>query len=95
MPKMNGAELIREIRVLDQSVPIIMLSGYVEALGLTESNTGADLVLTKSANEVTHLVRAVSRLLRLKATKKVTEKIVEGLREGYAEDVTKKENPDN
>jgi hypothetical protein len=29
-----------------------------------------------------------------RATKKVTEKIVEGFREGYAEDVTKKENPD-
>ena len=29
-----------------------------------------------------------------KATKKVTGKIVEGFREGYAEDVTKKENPD-
>ncbi len=70
MPKMNGTELIRAIRALDQAVPIIMLSGYVEALGLTEANTGADLVLTKSANEVTHLVRAVTRLLRLKATRK-------------------------
>jgi hypothetical protein len=30
----------------------------------------------------------------LKATKKVAGKIVEGFREGYAEDVTKKENPD-
>jgi hypothetical protein len=29
-----------------------------------------------------------------KATKKITGKIVEGFREGYAEDVTKKENPD-
>ena len=29
-----------------------------------------------------------------KATKKVTGKIVEGFREGYAEDVTKKENPE-
>jgi hypothetical protein len=29
-----------------------------------------------------------------KATKKVTGKIVEGFREGYAEDVTKKDNPE-
>mgnify|MGYP001026405651 CR=1 FL=1 len=29
-----------------------------------------------------------------KATKKVGGKIVEGFREGYAEDVTKKENPE-
>ena len=34
-------------------------------------------------------------LIRIfKATKKVTGKIVEGFREGYAEDVTKKEKPD-
>ena len=30
----------------------------------------------------------------LRATKKVTEKIVDGFKEGYAEDVTKKENPE-
>jgi hypothetical protein len=29
-----------------------------------------------------------------KATKKVSGKIVEGFREGYAEDVTKKEDPE-
>jgi len=29
-----------------------------------------------------------------KATKKVTGKIVEGFREGYAEDITKKEDPE-
>jgi len=34
-------------------------------------------------------------LIRIfKATKKVTGKIVEGFREGYAEDVSRKENPD-
>jgi CheY-like chemotaxis protein len=70
MARMNGVELIGKIRGLDQAVPIIMLSGFVDALGLTEANTGADLVLAKSANEVTHLIRAVSRLLRLKAAKK-------------------------
>jgi hypothetical protein len=36
----------------------------VDALGLDEKNTGADIVIMKSANEVTHMVRAVKSLLR-------------------------------
>jgi len=39
-------------------------------LGLTESNTGADAVIQKSAHEVSHLLRAVSRLLRRKPARK-------------------------
>ena len=70
LARMDGVELIGGIRALNPAVPVIMLSGYVDALGLTEANTGADLVLAKCANEVTHLIRAVSRLLRLKAAKK-------------------------
>ena len=70
MPKMDGVEFIRKIRTIHPEIPIIMLSGYVEAAGLTESNTGADLVILKSANEVTHLVRSVSRLLRRKPARK-------------------------
>ena len=68
--KMNGLELIRNIREMESRVPIILLSGDVEALGLTESGTGADVVLSKSANEVTHLIRAVSRLLRPRTARK-------------------------
>jgi CheY-like chemotaxis protein len=63
MPRMNGGELIQRIRALDPNARIILLSGFVEPLGLTEQNTGADAVLTKSANEPAHLVRAVKRLL--------------------------------
>jgi CheY-like chemotaxis protein len=70
MPRMSGVELIRKIRGIVPAVPVILLSGYVEALGLTESNTGADLVLAKNATEVTHLIRGVSRLLRQKSVKK-------------------------
>lgn len=70
MPRMDGIELIRRVRSLHPGLPVILLSGYVEAVGLSESNTGADLVLTKSANEVTHLVRAVARLLRRKPARK-------------------------
>jgi CheY-like chemotaxis protein len=70
MGKMNGVELIRKLRGLEPAISIIMLSGFVEALGLTESTTGADLVVAKSAHEVTHLIRAVSRLLRPKVARR-------------------------
>ena len=42
---------------------IILLSGFVEPLGLTEENTGADAVIAKSVNEPAHLVRSVKRLM--------------------------------
>ena len=48
---------------MDPNARIILLSGFVEPLGLTEQNTGADAVITKSANEPAHLVRSVKRLV--------------------------------
>ena len=63
MPRMNGVELIQRIRLLDPNARIILLSGFVEPLGLTEQNTGADAVIAKSANEPAHLVRTVKRLV--------------------------------
>ena len=70
MPRMDGLELIQRVRGLSHDTPIILLSGYADALGMTEANTGADSVIAKSANEVTHLVRAVNRLLRRPAPSK-------------------------
>ena len=64
MPRMNGTELIRRIRLLDPNARIILLSGFVEPLGLTELNTGADAVIAKSANEPAHLMRSVKRLVK-------------------------------
>lgn len=64
MPKVNGVQLIERIRKTKPHIPIILLSGYVDFLGLSEATTGADLVIAKSANEVDHLVRGVARLLR-------------------------------
>jgi CheY-like chemotaxis protein len=63
MPRMNGGELIQRIRALAPNARIILLSGFVEPLGLTEQNTGADAVLIKSANEPTQLMRTVKRLV--------------------------------
>ena len=69
MPGMNGAELIQRVRKLNPHARIILLSGFVEPLGLTEENTGADVVLAKSSNEPAHLTRWVKRLLN-RATRK-------------------------
>ena len=63
MPRMNGTELIEKIRKIDPNARVILLSGFVDPLGLTEQNTGADAVVVKSVREPVHLVRAVKRLL--------------------------------
>jgi CheY-like chemotaxis protein len=70
MPRMDGLELIARLRRLAPDLPIVMVSGFVDALGMNETSTGADAVIQKSANEVSHLLRAVSRLLRRKPARK-------------------------
>ena len=70
MPRMDGLELIALLRKKSPSLPIILISGYAETLGLNEANTGADAVIQKSANEVSHLTRAVARLLKQKPARK-------------------------
>jgi CheY-like chemotaxis protein len=70
MPRMDGLELIQRLRKLVPDLPIVLISGYVDSLGLNEELTGADAVIQKSANEVSNLLRAVSRLLRRKPARK-------------------------
>ena len=70
MPGMDGLELISRLRKQSPEAPIILLSGFVDSLGFSQENTGADCVIQKSANEVQHLVRAVGRLLQPKNAKK-------------------------
>ena len=72
MPGMNGAELIERLRACDTNARFIVLSGFVEPLGLTEANTGADAVIDKSANEGAHLVRWVKRLASTPCRKPMT-----------------------
>ena len=48
MPGMNGAELIQQLRACDAHTRFIVLSGFVEPLGLTEANTGADAVIARA-----------------------------------------------
>ena len=69
MPRMNGIELIRRVRGSQADARIILLSGFVEPLGLSEQTTGADVVIAKSAGEVGQLIRSVKRLLNRPAKK--------------------------
>jgi len=64
MPKMNGVEFIGRLRKLHPVVGVILISGFTDTLGLNEANTGADVIIQKSSNEVSHLIRAVNRLMR-------------------------------
>ena len=70
MPRMKGTELIERIRRRNPSARVILLSGFVEPLGLTEENTGADAVIAKSCNEPAHLLRWVKRLANRAALRK-------------------------
>jgi len=56
MPRMNGAELIQRIRGANPNIRVILLSGFVEPLGLTEASTS----------------RTRTRSRRQKATPKLT-----------------------
>jgi CheY-like chemotaxis protein len=74
MGGMDGITFISQLRKQCPDTPVIMLSGFVEALGLDERSTGADAVLSKSANEATSLVRTVSRLLTRRTQRKPARK---------------------
>jgi CheY-like chemotaxis protein len=63
MPGMDGVALIGALRARDFQNPIILLSGFLNHLGLTEQTTRADLLIQKSANETDQLLRAVKRLI--------------------------------
>ena len=64
LPDLTGQTLIAKARKKHVALKVILLSGYADALGLHENNTGADIVIQKSANEVNTLVRAVRKLLK-------------------------------
>ncbi len=70
MPRMDGLGLIKKLHATSPETPIVLLSGFVDALGLNEQTTGAAAVIQKSSTEVPNLVRAVARLLNRKPRKK-------------------------
>jgi CheY-like chemotaxis protein len=82
MSPIDGLELIAKLRKKDFRNPIILLTGFAESLGLRADNTGADVVIMKSANEVSNLVRHTKRLLNPKKPpgihrdRKTTDRVV-------------------
>ena len=64
MDNLNGLQLIAELRKEGRRTPIILLTGFAEALGLRPETTGADIVIQKSANELSSLLRHAKRLLQ-------------------------------
>ncbi|MEP7361959.1 MAG: response regulator [Acidobacteriota bacterium] len=74
MPTMTGTELIAQMRARGLQQPVVIISGFVDALGLTEANTGADMVIQKSAHEVALMVRSVKNLLKPKTQRKPMSK---------------------
>jgi len=64
MPGKSGGELVQRIRKIHPALPIVLITGFADSLGLNEKNTGADLVIQKSSGEVSQMIRGVSTLLR-------------------------------
>jgi CheY-like chemotaxis protein len=62
MGGIDGLELIRRMRATDSPAGIILLSGFVDCLGLTAQSTGADELINKSNKEIPELLRAIRKL---------------------------------
>jgi CheY-like chemotaxis protein len=69
MPGQNGVELIQAVREIAPETRIVLISGFVDAMGITEESSGADAVIMKSANEVLQLIRTINRLSKRSAAK--------------------------
>ncbi len=65
MPGMSGWELAREIRLMNQKIPIAVITGWGEAVGSHEKKAaGVDWVLAKpfTADRIAELVRDINRI---------------------------------
>ncbi len=64
MDPVNGVEMIACLRAEQRQTPVILLTGFADALGLRPEATGANVVIQKSANELSSLLRHTKRLLQ-------------------------------
>ena len=78
MGGMDGIRFITHLRERSPGTPVILLSGFVEPLGLDENTTGADAVLSKCSNEAASLVRTVHRLLDRRPARKPAKRETRG-----------------
>ena len=74
MPILGGVEVIQRIRNVRPDTPVILISSVAEVLGLDERTTGADAVISKTANEAQQMLRTVARLLRTRSARKNVSK---------------------
>lgn len=72
-----GADL-KCLREVAPAVSIILLLDSLEALGRSEADTGADVIVPKDGNEVGRLIRAVNRLVRLRRSRKPADRHTPG-----------------
>jgi CheY-like chemotaxis protein len=64
MVPVDGLELIDRLHKNEISPPVILLTGFANNMGLCPENTGANVVLQKSADELASLLRHIKRLLQ-------------------------------
>lgn len=64
MSPVDGLELIDRLRKKNVLTPVILLTGFANNVGLSPENTGANIVLQKSADELATLLRHIKRLLQ-------------------------------
>jgi CheY-like chemotaxis protein len=62
MGGMNGVDLIKKIHASNSPARTVLLSGFIDCLGLTEQSTGADELISKTNKEVTDLLRTIKKL---------------------------------
>jgi CheY-like chemotaxis protein len=63
MSPVNGLELIAKVRQGTHALPVVLLTGFAESMGLTPENTGANVVIQKSSRELPTLLRTAKKLL--------------------------------
>ena len=68
MPDLRGLQVLRRIRKQSEHMPVVILSGYVEKLGLTAESTGASAVISKGPQEEQDLIRVIARFTKKKPT---------------------------
>ena len=72
MKGIDGLEVIKRIRSVNSPARIVLLSGFISCLGLTEQSTGADELICKSNKEVPELLRVIRKLAARPLKKKIS-----------------------
>jgi len=81
MPKMDGIELLKQLRAQDRDVPVIFVTAFGEvATAVAAMRAGADDYLTKPL-EIDELILAIERAMERRALRSETEDLRRQLRE--------------